>query len=150
VPALVFVGTTGLGAGMPGGNGIVLDHCHPRHLDAVAARYPKLTIVAGRPGWPWQTETNAVIIHKANIWYELHGWSPKYFSADLVHEIPRRLSDRITFGADYPLLTYERLIGDWHGLALGEDVVDKVFFRNAQRFLSQVRNGPTVATQLRG
>ncbi|HWD57026.1 MAG TPA: amidohydrolase family protein, partial [Stellaceae bacterium] len=32
-PALIFVGTTGLGAGLPGGNGITLDACHPRHLD---------------------------------------------------------------------------------------------------------------------
>lgn len=140
VPALVFVGTTGLGSGMPGGNGIILDHCHPRHLDAVAARYPELTVVAARPGWPWQTETNAVIIHKANIWYELHGWSPKYFSADLVHEIPRRLRERVMFGADYPLLTYQRMVDDWRGLGFNDDVLDKVFFHNAERFLSQVRN----------
>ena len=30
---LIFVGTTGLGAGLPGGDGVILDHCHPRHLD---------------------------------------------------------------------------------------------------------------------
>jgi uncharacterized protein len=141
VPALVFVGTTGLGSGMPGGNGIILDHCHPRHLDAVAARYPQMTIVAARPGWPWQTETNAVIIHKANIWYELHGWSPKYFTPDLQHEIPRRLRERVMFGADYPLLTYERMISDWRGLGYSDEMLAKVFFSNAQRFLSQVRSG---------
>ena len=49
-------------------------------------------------------------MHKRNIWYELHGWSPKYHTADLKHEIPRRLKDRIMFGADYPLLGYERLV----------------------------------------
>ena len=143
VPALVFVGTTGLGSGMPGGKGIILEHCHPRHLDLVAARYPELTIVAARPGWPWQTETNAVIIHKANIWYELHGWSPKYFSADLVHEIPRRLRERVMFGADYPLLSYQRLVDDWRGLGFTDEVLDKVFFGNAERFLSQVKNAAT-------
>ena len=37
IPALIFVGTTGLGAGLPGGGGVILDHCHPRHLDWVAA-----------------------------------------------------------------------------------------------------------------
>jgi len=25
-------------------------------------------------------ETNALLPHKRNIWYELHGWSPKYFA----------------------------------------------------------------------
>jgi uncharacterized protein len=79
-PALIFVGTTGLGAGLPGGNGIVLDTCHPRHLDAVAARFAELTIIAARPAWPWQSEMIAVLLHKPNVWYELHGWSPKYFT----------------------------------------------------------------------
>ena len=113
IPVLIFVGTTGLGAGLPGGGGVILDHCHPRHLDLVAAHYPELKIVAARPGWPWQAETIAVLMHKRNIWYELHGWSPKYHTADLKHDIPRRLKDRILFGGDYPLFTYERLVRDW-------------------------------------
>jgi len=139
VPALVFVGTTGLGAGLPGGAGILLDHCHPRHLDAVAARYPELTIVAARPAWPWQTETIAVLLHKRNIWYELHGWSPRYLTPDLKHEIARRLQDRVMFGADYPLLTYERLVKDWQGLGFEQAILDKVFHGNAERFLASMK-----------
>jgi predicted TIM-barrel fold metal-dependent hydrolase len=135
IPVLIFVGTTGLGAGLPGGGGVVLDNCHPRHLDWVAAHYPDLQIVAARPGWPWQTETIAVLMHKRNIWYELHGWSPKYHSPDLKHEIPRRLKDRILFGGDYPLFTYERLIRDWRAEGYSEEVLDNLFHKNAERFL---------------
>lgn len=138
VPALVFVGHTGLGAGLPGGKGVILDHCHPRHLDLVAATYPELTIVAARPGWPWQAETISVLLHKTNIWYELHGWSPRYFTQELKHDIPRRLVDRVMFGADYPLLQYRRLVDDWRELGYSDEVLDKVFFRNAERFLQQV------------
>jgi predicted TIM-barrel fold metal-dependent hydrolase len=139
IPALIFVGTTGLGAGLPGGNGILLDDCHPRHLDQVAANYPQLQIVAARPGWPWQAETIAVLMHKRNIWYEVHGWSPKYFTQDLKHEIPRRLRQRVMFGADYPLFTYERLVGDWHSEGYSEEVLEDVFVNNAERFLAQVK-----------
>jgi hypothetical protein len=139
VPALIFVGTTGLGAGLPGGGGILLDHCHPRHLDQVAAEYPKLQIVAARPGWPWQAETIAVLMHKRNIWYEVHGWSPKYFTQDLKHEIPRRLRERVMFGADYPLFTYERLVRDWRSEGYSEEVLQDVFVNNAERFLAQVK-----------
>jgi predicted TIM-barrel fold metal-dependent hydrolase len=139
VPTLIFVGTTGLGAGLPGGGGILLDHCHPRHLDQVAAEYPKLQIVAARPGWPWQAETIAVLMHKRNIWYEVHGWSPKYFTQDLKHEIPRRLRERVMFGADYPLFTYERLVRDWRGEGYSEEVLEDVFVNNAERFLAQVK-----------
>ena len=138
VPALVFVGTTGLGSGFPGGNGILLDHCHPRHLDYVAARFPNLKILAARPAWPWQAEMIAVLVHKANVWYELHGWSPKYYTDDLKHEIPRRLKDRIMFGADYPLLSYERLIAEWGDLGYEDEVMEKVFHRNAEAFLAQL------------
>jgi len=139
IPALIFVGTTGLGAGLPGGNGILLDDCHPRHLDQVAAKYPQLQIVAARPGWPWQAETIAVLMHKRNIWYEVHGWSPKYFTPDLKHEIPRRLRERVMFGADYPLFTYERLVRDWRSEGYAEDVLEDVFVNNAERFLAQVK-----------
>jgi predicted TIM-barrel fold metal-dependent hydrolase len=66
---------------------------------------------------------------------------PKYFTPDLQHEIPRRLRERVMFGADYPLLTYERLISDWRGLGYSDEVLEKVFSGNAERFLSQVRNG---------
>lgn len=135
VPALIFVGHTGLGAGLPGGAGVILDHCHPRHLDAVAARHPKLAIVAARPAWPWQTEMISILLHKPNVWYELHGWSPRYFTEDLKHEIPRRLQERMLFGADYPLLSYDRLISDWRGLGYGDAILEKVFYKNAERFL---------------
>ena len=139
IPALIFVGTTGLGAGLPGGDGILLDDCHPRHLDQVAAKHPQLQIVAARPGWPWQAETIAVLLHKRNIWYELHGWSPKYFTPDLKHEIPRRLRERVMFGADYPLFTYERLVRDWRSEGYAAEVLEDVFVNNAERFLAQVK-----------
>jgi predicted TIM-barrel fold metal-dependent hydrolase len=138
IPVLVFVGTTGLGAGLPGGRGILLDDCHPRHLDFVAAKFPDLSIVAARPGWPWQTETIAVLMHKRNIWYDLHGWSPKYFTEDLKHEIPRRLRERVMFGADYPLFTYERLERDWRALGFTDDVLEAVMHGNAERFLAEM------------
>lgn len=137
-PALIFVGTTGLGSGLPGGKGIELDHCHPRHLDQVAARYPQLKIVAARPAWPWQSEMIAVLLHKANVQYELHGWSPKYLTDELKREIPRRLQDRVMFGADYPLLSYQRLIADWKALGFGESVLEKIFHDNAARFLAEL------------
>jgi predicted TIM-barrel fold metal-dependent hydrolase len=140
IPVLIFVGTTGLGAGLPGGGGVILDNCHPRHLDLVAVKYPELKIVAARPGWPWQTETLAVLMHKRNIWYELHGWSPKYFAPDLKHEIPRRLKNRVLFAADYPLFTYARLLRDWKAEGYPDDVLENIFHRNAENFLESLKS----------
>ena len=139
IPVLIFVGTTGLGAGLPAGGGVILDNCHPRYLDNVAARYSGLHIVAARPGWPWQAETNAVLLHKRNIWYELHGWSPKYHAPELKYEIPRRLRNRVMFAADYPLFTYERLVRDWRAEGYAEEVLEQVFYRNGEAFLASLK-----------
>ncbi len=38
----------------------MLDHGHPRHIDIVAARYPKLKVLAARPAYPWQNEMLAI------------------------------------------------------------------------------------------
>jgi predicted TIM-barrel fold metal-dependent hydrolase len=80
----------------------------------------------------------AVLLHKRNIWYELHGWSPKYFTADLKQEIPKRLRDRVMFGADYPLISYERLVRDWNSEGYPADVLEQVFHGNAERFFKSL------------
>jgi predicted TIM-barrel fold metal-dependent hydrolase len=134
IPVLIHAGLTGIGQGLPGGNGIVLDDGHPRHIDTVAARFPELKILAGRPAYPWQDEMIAVLLHKGNVHYELHGWSPKTFSPALKREIGGRLQDRIMFGCDYPVLKYEMMVERWRGLGYSEDVLEKVFFRNAENY----------------
>ena len=107
----------------------------PMLVDRVAAQYPELKILAGRPAWPWQSEMIAVLLHKANVQYELHGWSPKYYTDELKREIGKRLKHRVMFGADYPMFTYERLINDWEALGYSKDIYENIFFKNAERFL---------------
>jgi uncharacterized protein len=132
-PVLALVGHTGSGAGLPGGGGVKLDLCHPRYVDYLAAERPELTIIAGRPAWPWQDDMISILLHKPNVSNELHGWSPKYLTDALKREIRSRLKDRVMFGADYPLFRYERLIDDWKALGYDDDVLAHVFHRNAER-----------------
>ena len=134
-PALVLVGHTGAGAGLPGGDGLILDLCHPRYVDALAATWPDLKIVAGRPAWPWQDEMIAILLHKPNVWNELHGWSPKYLTDALKRDIRSRLKERVMFGADYPLFRYERLVSDWRELGYSDEVLANLFHGNAERLL---------------
>jgi hypothetical protein len=129
-------GTTGFGAGTPGGMGLKLKYCRPiPHLDDVAADFPDLTIIACHPSWPWQDEMIAVCLHKANVFMEMSGWSPKYFSEALKREIRGRLQDRVMFGSDYPVLSYERLFRDWESEGYPDAVLEKVYLRNAERIL---------------
>ena len=135
---LIFVGTTGLGAGFRGGMGIVLDNSSSAPSRSGRGTFPELTIIAGRPAWPWQSEMIAILLHKANVWYELHGWSPRYLTDELKREIPRRLADRVLFGADYPLLSYDRLRADWRELGYSEQVLERIFRVNAKTLLAGV------------
>jgi predicted TIM-barrel fold metal-dependent hydrolase len=135
VPVMIDVGTTGMGAGLPGGLGSKLRQAHPLAVDELAADFPDLTIVAAHPGWPWVDEMTAVALHKGNVFWELSGWAPKYFPEDLKRDIAGRLQDKIMFGSDYPSIPYARLFGEWEALELPTDVFEKVFHGNAERVL---------------
>ena len=135
VPVMIDVGTTGMGAGMPGGMGARLRHAHPLAVDELAATFPDLTIVAAHPGWPWVDEMTAVALHKGNVFWELSGWAPKYFPPSLRTDIRGRLRDKIMFGSDHPSLPYERIFREWGELGYTDEVMEAVFHGNAERVL---------------
>jgi predicted TIM-barrel fold metal-dependent hydrolase len=135
VPVMVDVGTTGMGAGMPGGDGALLRHAHPQAIDALAAAFPSLTVIAAHPGWPWVDEMTAVALHKGNVYWELSGWAPKHFPASLKTDARGRLQDKIMFGTDYPSLPLDRLLREWDELGFSDEVMHKVFHANAERVL---------------
>ena len=135
VPVMIDVGTTGMGAGTPGGLGAKLRHAHPSCIDELAADFPDLTIVAAHPSWPWVDEMTAVVLHKGNVFWELSGWAPKYFPVQLKTDIRARLQDKIMFGSDYPSIPYARLFQEWRELGYADDVMEKIFHRNAERVL---------------
>ena len=83
VPVMIDVGTTGMGAGMPGGMGSRLRHAHPSAIDDLAADFPNLTIIAAHPGWPWVDEMTAVALHKGNVFWEAVRVGAKIFSATI-------------------------------------------------------------------
>jgi predicted TIM-barrel fold metal-dependent hydrolase len=135
VPVMIDVGTTGMGAGMPGGLGAKIRHAHPAHIDELAADFPDLTIIAAHPGWPRTEEMTAVALHKGNVFWELSGWAPKYFSEELKRDARSRLVDKIMFGSDYPSIPYDRLMKEWGELGYKDDVMEKIFHGNAERVL---------------
>ena len=139
LPVMILCGLTGIGQGLPGGNGIVLDDGHPRHIDRVAARHPQLRILAARPAWPWQDEMIAVLLHKANVHYELHGWGPRQFTPALKKEIRGRLQDRVMFGCDFPVLRYEKVVADWVAEGYSDEILEKVLYRNAEAYFPGAR-----------
>ena len=132
---MIDVGTTGMGAGMPGGHGAIIRHAHPASIDRLAADFPDLKIVMAHPGWPWVEETTAVALHKGNVYWEMSGWAPKYFPGNLKVDMRGRLQDKIMFGSDYPSMPYARILTEWKELGYSDAVMEKIFHANAERIL---------------
>ena len=132
---MIDVGTTGMGAGLPGGLGARIRHAHPSAIDDLAADFPNLKIIMAHPGWPWVEETTAVALHKGNVYWEMSGWAPKYFAASLKADMRGRLQDKIMFGSDYPSLPYARILREWQELGYPDDVMEKIMHANAERIL---------------
>jgi predicted TIM-barrel fold metal-dependent hydrolase len=133
--ALFHSGTTGIGAGMPGGGGVKLKYSNPMLVDDVAADFPALDIILAHPSFPWQEEALAVAVHKPNVYIDLSGWSPKYFPPILVRYTNTLLKDKMLFGSDYPLITPDRWLADFEKLEIRDEVRPLVLKENAARLL---------------
>ena len=136
MPIMIHSGTTGMGAGMPGGRGLHLKYAQPiPYIDDIAADFPQLTIILAHPSWPWQEEQLAVALHKGNVYLDLSGWSPKYFSPSLVQYANTLLQDKVMFGSDYPMILPERWLADFEKAPFKDEVRSKILRENAKRVL---------------
>ncbi len=133
--ALFHSGTTGIGAGMPGGGGVRLKYSNPMAVDDVAADFPELDIILAHPSFPWQDEALAIAVHKPNVYIDLSGWSPKYFPENLIQYTNTQLRHKMLFGSDFPLITPDRWLADFEKLPIRDEVRPLVLKENAARLL---------------
>jgi uncharacterized protein len=133
---LIHSGTTGVGAGTPGGGGYKLKYSRPiPHIDDVAADFPEMRIIMAHPSWPWQEEQLAMLAHKPNVYMDLSGWSPKYFQPSLVQYANTLAQDKMLFGSDYPVMTPERWLRDFEAAPFADEVREKILLKNAAGLL---------------
>ena len=122
LPVLFHTGHSGIGTGMPGGGGIRLKYGNPMPIDDVAVDFPDLPIILAHPSFPWQDEAISMCLHKPQVYIDLSGWSPKYFSPTLVQYANTLLKHKVLFGSDYPLLTPDRWLADFQKLEIRDEV----------------------------
>jgi predicted TIM-barrel fold metal-dependent hydrolase len=104
-------------------------------LDDVAADFPGLTIIMAHPSVPWQDAAISIATHKANVYIDLSGWSPKYFPPQLVRAADSFLKHKVLFGSDFPVLTPDRWLADFAELPIKDEVRPLVLKQNAARIL---------------
>jgi predicted TIM-barrel fold metal-dependent hydrolase len=133
LPVIFHTGHSGIGAGMPGGGGVRLKYGNPMDIDDVAVDFPDMPIIMAHPSFPWQDEAISVCLHKTQVYIDLSGWSPKYFSPTLVQYANTLLKHKVLFGSDYPLIAPDRWLTDFEKIAIRDDVRPLILKENALR-----------------
>jgi predicted TIM-barrel fold metal-dependent hydrolase len=136
LPVLFHTGHSGIGTGLSGGGGIRLKYGNPMPIDDVAVDFPEMPIILAHPSFPWQDEAISVCLHKPQVYIDLSGWSPKYFSPTLVQYANTLLKHKVLFGSDYPLLTPDRWLSDFQKIDIRDEVRPLILKENARRLLS--------------
>jgi len=135
LPVIFHTGHSGIGSGMPGGGGVRLKYGNPMPIDDVAVDFPQLPIIMAHPSFPWQDEAISICLHKPQVYIDLSGWSPKYFSPTLVQYANTLLKHKVLFGSDYPLITPDRWLADFEKIGIRDEVRPLILKENAVRLL---------------
>jgi uncharacterized protein len=135
MPAIFHTGHSGIGTGMRGGGGVRLKYGNPMDIDDVAVDFPDMPIIMAHPSFPWQDEAISVCLHKPQVYIDLSGWSPKYFSSTLVQYANTLLKHKMLFGSDFPLILPDRWLADFAKIAIRDEVRPLILKENAARLL---------------
>jgi predicted TIM-barrel fold metal-dependent hydrolase len=103
------------------------------YLDEVALTFPELTIVGGHIGYPWTAEMVGLTWKHDNVYIDTSAYLPKYYPPELVHFIKTYGQDKVLFGTNFPMLTFERCRSQVADLDLPPDVEEKFLRTNAER-----------------
>ena len=133
--ALFHTGQTGVGSGMRGGGGIKLEYSNPMYLDEVAVEFPDMSIIMAHPSFPWQEQALSVCQHKPNVYIDLSGWSPKYFSQSLIRYANTLIKNKVLFGSDFPVITPDRWLKDFETIDIRPEVRPLILKDNAAKLL---------------
>jgi predicted TIM-barrel fold metal-dependent hydrolase len=136
LPVVFHTGHSGIGTGMPGGGGVRLKYGNPMPIDDVAVDFPTMPIIMAHPSFPWQDEAISICLHKPNVYIDLSGWSPKYFSPNLIQYANTLLKTKVLFGSDYPLITPDRWLADFEKISIRDEVRPLILKDNAVKLLN--------------
>jgi uncharacterized protein len=111
LPVLLHMGTTFV-------DQAPLDCTLPRHIDAVAIRYPDCRIIMAHLGHPYEGETIAVIRKHPNVYADLSALHYRpfqlYHSLMLAQEYG--VWEKLLFGTDFPVTTVDESLRGLRGL----------------------------------
>ena len=122
-----------LNAGIPGPP-LPAETQNPIHFDRVCIRFPELRLCMIHGADPWWDTAIRLMIKYRNLRLMTSAWSPRYLPASLLHYMSTRGKDRVMFATDYPVLSFERCLGEAAALDLTDEVRQGWLYDNANAF----------------
>src|SRR3954454_3572865 len=107
---------------------------NPIHLDRVCVRFPELKLCMIHGADPWWDVAIRLMIKYQNLRLMTSAWSPKRLPESLLHYMRTRGKDRGVFAVDYPVLSFERTLGEAAALELPDEVRQAWLYDNADAF----------------
>jgi predicted TIM-barrel fold metal-dependent hydrolase len=100
----------------------------------VASDFPDLHILIRHAGWPWVREAIAVAMRHKNVYLELSLFYDFPGVDDFVKAANVIVPDQVVYSSAYPVDPLSTL-DKFKNLPFNEDVLPKVLYANACRFL---------------
>ena len=97
----------GLNVGLPGPR-VSARGQHPMPIDEVCAFFPDLKIVMSHGGQPWPNACAQLMAKWPNLYFMSAAVAPKYVASEILDYANTRGGDKIMWGSDYPILTFDR------------------------------------------
>lgn len=105
----------------------------PITLDAVACDFPELKLLGIHVGIPWAGEMIAMAWKHPNVHIVADAHLPKYWPKEFVNYINTYGQDKVLFGTDFPVITFDRFRDEVEALNLRPDPKRKFLRENAIR-----------------
>jgi len=105
----------------------------PITLDAVACDFPELKLIGIHIGIPWVDEMIAMAWKHPNVYIGADAYAPRHWPAQFVRYIDTYGQDKVMFGTDFPVLSFERVRREVDELGLRPEPRRKFLRDNAVR-----------------
>lgn len=102
------------------------------YIDQIALTFPRLKIVCGHIGYPWTDEMISLAWKHRNVFIDTSAYRPRYYPPQLLTFMSSYGQDKVMFGTNFPMLSFEDCVGDARALKLPQDILSKFLRRNAE------------------
>ncbi|PWL60089.1 MAG: amidohydrolase [Desulfovibrionaceae bacterium] len=115
---------------------VPMKNTSPVLVDRVASDFPELRIVMSHAAWNFPQEALATVFRNENVFMDISDVTMNMWMDFYVPVINRRLADKVFFGSAHPFTPLSEALDVTGALGLEEDVLEKVMYGNAKKFLN--------------